>query len=238
MRDWSYMTDALARARRAIPPGRPRLPRPHLRLAGRRGHPARHRRAVRRGDAAEIAEPLGLDGLYIGAPAERAGARRRSCSAPIAGADRDGRARRAHRRASSALLRAAHAGRPAPHRRRADARRHRGVRLGRAGDARGADPRRQRSASPPARSPSCTRRWPAAASSTACGCSRGDRLARATEVQTRRIDLVVPFPMHWRLGYHRVATTAARRRAASATTASAARAPGPTPIASWPWRWC
>jgi CubicO group peptidase (beta-lactamase class C family) len=32
-------------------------------------------------------------------------------------------------------------------------------------------------------------------------------LARATVVQTRRVDLVVPFPMHWRLGYHRVATT-------------------------------
>jgi CubicO group peptidase (beta-lactamase class C family) len=33
-------------------------------------------------------------------------------------------------------------------------------------------------------------------------------LQRATEVQTRKIDLVVPFPMHWRLGYHRAATTA------------------------------
>jgi CubicO group peptidase (beta-lactamase class C family) len=31
-------------------------------------------------------------------------------------------------------------------------------------------------------------------------------LARATEIQTRRMDLVVPFPMHWRLGYHRVVT--------------------------------
>ncbi len=32
-------------------------------------------------------------------------------------------------------------------------------------------------------------------------------LRRATEVQTRKIDKVVPFPMHWRLGYHRAATT-------------------------------
>ncbi len=31
-------------------------------------------------------------------------------------------------------------------------------------------------------------------------------LAQATEVQNRRIDRVVPFPMHWRLGYHRVAS--------------------------------
>jgi len=32
-------------------------------------------------------------------------------------------------------------------------------------------------------------------------------LARATEVQCRRVDGVVPFPMHWRLGFHRAATT-------------------------------
>jgi len=29
---------------------------------------------------------------------------------------------------------------------------------------------------------------------------------RATEIQNRRIDLVVPIPMYWRLGYHRAAT--------------------------------
>jgi CubicO group peptidase (beta-lactamase class C family) len=34
-----------------------------------------------------------------------------------------------------------------------------------------------------------------------------ETLRRATEVQTRKIDKVVPFPMHWRLGYHRAATT-------------------------------
>ncbi|MGD9762301.1 MAG: serine hydrolase domain-containing protein [Candidatus Binatia bacterium] len=33
-------------------------------------------------------------------------------------------------------------------------------------------------------------------------------VARATEVQTRRFDLVMPVPMHWRLGYHRAFTTA------------------------------
>ena len=32
-------------------------------------------------------------------------------------------------------------------------------------------------------------------------------LRRATEVQNRRSDLVVLYPMHWRLGYHRAATT-------------------------------
>ncbi len=30
---------------------------------------------------------------------------------------------------------------------------------------------------------------------------------RATEIQTRKVDAVIPFPMHWRLGYHRAATT-------------------------------
>ena len=35
-----------------------------------------------------------------------------------------------------------------------------------------------------------------------------ETMARAIVVQTRRVDLVVPFPMHWRLGYHRAATTA------------------------------
>jgi CubicO group peptidase (beta-lactamase class C family) len=34
-----------------------------------------------------------------------------------------------------------------------------------------------------------------------------DTVRRATQVQNRRVDLVVPFPMHWRLGYHRAATT-------------------------------
>jgi len=34
-----------------------------------------------------------------------------------------------------------------------------------------------------------------------------ETLQRATQVQNRRIDLVVPFPMHWRLGYHRATTT-------------------------------
>jgi CubicO group peptidase (beta-lactamase class C family) len=34
-----------------------------------------------------------------------------------------------------------------------------------------------------------------------------ETVQRATQIQNRRIDLVVPFPMHWRLGYHRVATT-------------------------------
>ncbi len=32
-------------------------------------------------------------------------------------------------------------------------------------------------------------------------------MQRATEIQTRKFDKVVPFPMHWRLGYHRAATT-------------------------------
>jgi len=33
-----------------------------------------------------------------------------------------------------------------------------------------------------------------------------ETVQRATQIQNRRIDLVVPFPMYWRLGYHRAAT--------------------------------
>jgi CubicO group peptidase (beta-lactamase class C family) len=34
-----------------------------------------------------------------------------------------------------------------------------------------------------------------------------ETLARATQIQNRRIDLVVPLPMRWRLGYHMAGTT-------------------------------
>lgn len=36
---------------------------------------------------------------------------------------------------------------------------------------------------------------------------RPETVARATEIQNRRVDLVVPFPMRWRLGYHLVGTS-------------------------------
>lgn len=36
------------------------------------------------------------------------------------------------------------------------------------------------------------------------------RVAQISRVQSRRIDRVVPLPMHWRLGYHRVFTTGPR----------------------------
>jgi len=41
-----------------------------------------------------------------------------------------------------------------------------------------------------------------------------ETVQRATQVQNRRVDLVVPFPMHWRLGYHRAATTGGAPRSA------------------------
>ena len=53
---------------------------------------------------------------------------------------------------------------------------------------------------------------------------RRDTVWRATEVQNRGIGRVIPVPMHWRLGYHRVPTLGAACRTASATSASAARA--------------
>ncbi len=36
---------------------------------------------------------------------------------------------------------------------------------------------------------------------------RPETVARATEIQNRRVDLVVPFPMRWRLGYHLAGTS-------------------------------
>ena len=45
------------------------------------------------------------------------------------------------------------------------------------------------------------------ASSTVGGSCRAETLRRATEVQTTARDVVVGFPMRWRLGYHVAATT-------------------------------
>ena len=40
-----------------------------------------------------------------------------------------------------------------------------------------------------------------------------ETVRRASEVQNRGIGRVIPFPMHWRLGYHRVPTIRTRVRA-------------------------
>ena len=151
----------------------------------------------------ELAEPLELDGLYVGAPAEPA-----SRAAALLVADSGRRAwrpRGAPPPRAARALGAAHPVRPAPHRRRAATARRRDLRVGAPETL---------AVSIPAANGLFTARSLAKlyAALAAGGEFDGGRLlseatlARATEVQTRRIDLVVPFPMHWRLGYHRAAT--------------------------------
>ena len=96
------------------------------------------------------------------------------------------------RRIGDALLRAGH---------------HR-LRLGRAGRRSQPRSRPPTACSPPARWPSSTPRSPTAARSTARGCCPKRRWRAPPKCRSRALDLVVPFPMHWRLGYHRAATTA------------------------------
>ena len=206
MRDWSYMTDALARTAPVIPPGSASayhgltfgwlVGEVIQRITGRP-----FAEAVQR----EIAQPLELDGLYVGTPAEPAaraaallvpdGARKRMNGLEVS-------LRRAQRVFSVFRL-------PIDLRRIGDALMPAGIET-----FEWAAP--ETLAVPiPAANGLFTARSLAKMYATLAngGAFNGVRLlseatvARATEVQTRRVDLVVPFPMHWRLGYHRVATT-------------------------------
>lgn len=207
MRDWAYMTDALARSTPRLPPGSASayhgitygwlVGEVVQRVTGRP-----FAEVVQR----EIAEPLELDGLYVGAPAEVCGR-----AAELLMPDR-GRARmaalgerldRVHRVTSWFGLRY-------DPRRIADALLAPGILDF---EWHGAE---CLAASIPAANGLFTARSLAKLYATlaAGGAFNGTRLlsertvARATAVQSRGIDLVVPFPMHWRLGYHRAATTA------------------------------
>ena len=206
MRDWAYMTDALARSAPVMSPGSASayhgitfgwlVGEVIQRIAGRP-----FAEVIQR----ELAQPLELDGLYIGAPIEPAAraaellfpANRRK---PMAGLDR--RLERVQRVFSTLRV-------PIDLRRIPDALMPPGVE-----HFEWASP--ETLAVPiPAANGLFTARALAKLYATLAGggAFNGVRLlseatlARATEVQTRRIDLVVPFPMHWRLGYHRAATT-------------------------------
>ena len=206
MRDWSYMTDALARSAPAIPPGSASayhgltygwlVGEVVQRITGRP-----FAEVIQR----EIAQPLELDGLYVGTPAEPA-ARAASLLVPDSARRRmnglEVRIRRAQRVFSVFRL-------PVDLRRIADALMPPGI-----DTFEWASP--ETLAVPiPAANGLFTARSLAKLYATLAGggAFNGTRLlseatlARATEVQTRRVDLVVPFPMHWRLGYHRAATT-------------------------------
>jgi CubicO group peptidase (beta-lactamase class C family) len=206
MRDWSYMTDALARSAPAIPPGTASayhgltygwlVGEVIQRVSGRP-----FAEVIQR----EIAQPLELDGLYVGTPSEPA-----TRAAALLVADRgrrrmaglEVRIRRAQRVFSALRI-------PVDLRRIGEALMPVNIEAFEWAAA-------ETLAVPiPAANGLFTARSLAKLYATLAGggAFNGVRLlseatlARATEVQTRRVDLVVPFPMHWRLGYHRVATT-------------------------------
>jgi CubicO group peptidase (beta-lactamase class C family) len=207
MRDWSHMTDALARSAPAIPPGSASayhgltygwlVGEVIQRVTGRP-----FAEVIQR----EIAQPLELDGLYVGTPTEPAA---RAAALLVADSGRrrmaglEVRIRRAQRVFSALRI-------PIDLRRIGEALMPPNIETFEWAAA-------DTLAVPiPAANGLFTARSLAKLYATLAGggAFNGVRLlseatlARATEVQTRRVDLVVPFPMHWRLGYHRVATTA------------------------------
>lgn len=206
MRDWGHMTDALARATPRLEPGT-RSAYHGITFGWLVGEIVR--RVAGKPFAAvvreELAEPLNLDGLHVGAPPEAA-ARAAELLVPDAGrrrmADLGARLERTQRLVGRVV--------PYDLRRIADALLAPGVTDFRWDEA------ETLAASIPAANGLFTARSLAKLYATlaAGGALNGTRLLssrtleRATEVQTRGIDLVVPFPMHWRLGYHRAATTA------------------------------
>ncbi|MDX2168104.1 MAG: serine hydrolase domain-containing protein [Deltaproteobacteria bacterium] len=207
MRDWQYMTDALARSAPLLPPGSASAY--HGVTFGwlvgelvQRATGERFATFVQR----EIAQPLGLDGLFVGAPREMIG-RAASLSVPERGRQRMAAMGTSLDRLQRLLSLA---------RVRYDPRRIADALLAPGITDFAWDAPETLTASIPAANGLFTARALAKLYAVlgAGGALHGTRLlsertlARATEVQTRRIDLVVPFPMHWRLGYHRAATTA------------------------------
>src|SRR5512143_3474232 len=206
MRDWEHMTDALARATPGLEPGTASAYH-GITFGWLVGEVVRRLTGKRFADVVreELAEPLGLDGLYVGAPPEAA-ARPAELLVPAAGrqrmADLGARLERTQRVIGRFV--------------RYDLRRIADALLVPGFTDFGWDHPETLAASIPAANGLFTARSLAKLYATLAGggAFNGTRLlsaatlARATEVQTRGIDLVVPFPMHWRLGYHRAATTA------------------------------
>ena len=213
---------ALAAARALLDARPPRLPPGHLRLAGRRARAARRRTQPR------PLLPRGDRGAARRRPPHRPRARRGEARADItdaraaAGARRG--LRRSRRRASlpldAALRLREPAGQRRPQQRAAPARR---------------DPRDQRARQRGGASRASTARSPAAASWTACACSRRDVVERARTQQAAGIDPLLGIPLRMGLGFwlsqpRRAGLRASvRARAPSAIPAPAARSASPIP---------
>jgi CubicO group peptidase (beta-lactamase class C family) len=207
MKDWAYMTDALARSAPAMEPGTASayhgitygwlVGEVIQRVADRPFADVIQR---------ELAAPLELDGLYIGAPADAAS---RAAALLVSDTSRrrmsDLGARLDRTQRLLGLLRV-----------RYDLRRINDALLAPGVIDFAWDAPETLAASIPAANGLFTARALAKlyAALANGGSFNGTRLIseatlrRATEIQTRRVDLVVPFPMHWRLGYHRAATSA------------------------------
>jgi CubicO group peptidase (beta-lactamase class C family) len=204
LRDWGYMTDALARATPALQPGTVSAYHGFTygwlvgeviqRVAGRP-----FAEVIQR----ELAEPLDLDGLYVGAPAAQfpRAARLLMATTGIMSATFEQRLQRLQRVLSALRI-------------RFDVTRMIDALLPPGVETFEWDAPETLAASIPAANGLFTARSLAKlyAVLAAGGQWHGRRLlseatlARATQVQTRRMDLVVPFPLHWRLGYHRAVT--------------------------------
>jgi len=204
LRDWGYMTDALARAAPALPPGTASAYHGFTYgwLVGeviQRVADRPFAEVIQR----ELAEPLELDGLYVGAPAAQfpRAARLLMATKGTTSAAFEKRLRRLQRVLSALRI-------------RFDVNRMIDALLPPGVETFEFDAPETLTASIPAANGLFTARSLAKlyAVLAAGGQWRGRRLlseatlARATEVQTRRMDLVVPFPLHWRLGYHRAVT--------------------------------
>jgi CubicO group peptidase (beta-lactamase class C family) len=157
--------------------------------------------------ASEIAKPLGLDGLYIGLPAAQH--RRRAQMIPSALTGATGSAMIGTRRWVRGINRVLRfVGQPIDLMELGDALLPEGI------EELDFDSEEFLSASIPAANGMFTARslakmYAALASDGELGDVRllgRDTLWRATEVQNRGLGRVIPVPMHWRLGYHRVAT--------------------------------
>lgn len=157
--------------------------------------------------ASEIAQPLGLDGLYIGLPAEEM--HRRAQLIPSALMSAEGSALAALRRWVRGINRVLRlVGQPIDLMALAETLMPEGI------EELDFDSEEYLAASIPAANGmftarSLARMYAALASDGELDGVRllgRDTLWRATEIQNRGIGRVIPVPMHWRLGYHRVAT--------------------------------
>ena len=206
MLDWEYMTDVLARGEPSLPPG-PRSAYHALTYGWLVGELVQRVSGQPLGALLDelLARPLGLDGLYVGVPEDasrgsRASSRLARRRAPV----RVRAASAAGSRASFAASRsrsthATSSMRSLPH----------GIReFDFSADATVRVPIPAANGHFTARS--LARLYAALGAGGELDGTRilsAETLRRATRIEARSFDRVVPFPMHWRLGFHRAATT-------------------------------